>query len=507
MRPSLSDEQVVAATTRYRRAFVEAGPGAGKTTVAAERFGVVRFSRATGADRGVVALSFTHAASQELRRRVVDRWSPRVLDGTSRVGTIDAELVRIVCYLLRTGNIRWPGGHILLDPLDTWRGHPKYKWQRNQRWGCYMPGLDGREVAPVKVRDVAWGFGKTDLALELAAGLCTHDDIRGLLAIALRDPDLRQVIAHHRQATVAHLIVDEVFDADALDLDLVRLHCDADIPVTVIGDRWQALYEFRNAQPKKVRETLDSLDFKVFPVLTSYRFKSAQTRQLGSALRDRRHPIPRLPDVSTADVVIAPWWRQLWAAPTWVLPISFGAVAHQTDAVMSLLLDHVLRKRLDTPARSRREALVTLGMAHDIDATWPDVFEPVEQMLKDRSPGATAAALAVLRDTPLQLGRQRPVRRLQDESKERKATARLASLARRVNHTGSFVIGLSAHQAKGKEWDRVGVCLSPEHITDLAAGLSLDDETHRKLYVALTRGCRLTGRVSSDTTSAPPDRP
>jgi hypothetical protein len=33
---------------------------------------------------------------------------------------------------------------------------------------------------------------------------------------------------------------------------------------------------------------------------------------------------------------------------------------------------------------------------------------------------------------------------------------RLQRLAERVNHDGPYVIGLSAHQAKGKEWDRVG---------------------------------------------------
>lgn len=254
MRPNLSEEQVTGATTRRPRAFIEAGPGAGKTTVAAVRFGVLRFCRPTSAVRGVVALSFTQAATHELHTRIVDRWGPRALDGTSRASTIDAELVKVLCHLLRTGQLRWPGAHTDLDPIDSWNAHPKYKWLPKPQWGCYVPGLAGRDIVPQRVVGPQQGFTKTDLLTELSAGECTHDDIRRVIATALNDPQLRVRVASHRRETVSHLIIDEVFDADELDLDLIRLHCEANIPVTVIGDRWQALYEFRNARPELVRK-------------------------------------------------------------------------------------------------------------------------------------------------------------------------------------------------------------------------------------------------------------
>ncbi|MFJ9968530.1 3'-5' exonuclease [Streptomyces avermitilis] len=70
--------------------------------------------------------------------------------------------------------------------------------------------------------------------------------------------------------------------------------------------------------------------------------------------------------------------------------------------------------------------------------------------------------------------------------------ARLHTSASRI------VPGLTAHQAKGREWDAVGVCLTgPEHET-LRQGLSSDSEDHRKLYVALTRAKRMTTAVSGD---------
>ena len=43
-RVALTDEQIAASTSRKRRLFIEATPGSGKTTVAAERYGVLRFN-------------------------------------------------------------------------------------------------------------------------------------------------------------------------------------------------------------------------------------------------------------------------------------------------------------------------------------------------------------------------------------------------------------------------------------------------------------------------------
>jgi DNA helicase II / ATP-dependent DNA helicase PcrA len=55
----LTDAQVLAAA-RTGGVFIEAHPGSGKTTVAARRFGVLRFGAARIHDaRPVVAVSFT----------------------------------------------------------------------------------------------------------------------------------------------------------------------------------------------------------------------------------------------------------------------------------------------------------------------------------------------------------------------------------------------------------------------------------------------------------------
>src|SRR4051794_39451618 len=105
----LTDEQKNAVGATAERLFIEAAPGAGKTTVAAERYGVLRFNR-FGAYRSITAVSFTRSATGELQRRVRSRWGSTALSWPHGVLTIDALVCSIVEYLLRQHVIRWPNG-------------------------------------------------------------------------------------------------------------------------------------------------------------------------------------------------------------------------------------------------------------------------------------------------------------------------------------------------------------------------------------------------------------
>jgi DNA helicase-2/ATP-dependent DNA helicase PcrA len=54
------------------------------------------------------------------------------------------------------------------------------------------------------------------------------------------------------------------------------------------------------------------------------------------------------------------------------------------------------------------------------------------------------------------------------------------------------VPGLTIHQAKGREWPRVGVSLSDAEASRLAHGLAEINESDRRSYVGLTRARRST---------------
>src|ERR1017187_3016695 len=98
MLSELSDEQrrVLDPGTRV----VEAGPGSGKT-----RALVQRYIESTGSGSGgVVMLSFTNAAIDEVRRRT--RSTPKILQAPHFVGTIDSFLHRFIVTPTEVARLR-----------------------------------------------------------------------------------------------------------------------------------------------------------------------------------------------------------------------------------------------------------------------------------------------------------------------------------------------------------------------------------------------------------------
>lgn len=71
------------------------------------------------------------------------------------------------------------------------------------------------------------------------------------------------------------------------------------------------------------------------------------------------------------------------------------------------------------------------------------------------------------------------------------ARERLLTFAQRAA-LADAVPGLTIHQAKGREWRRVGVALSAAELGRLAHGLVQDQETDRRIYVGLTRAREAT---------------
>jgi DNA helicase-2/ATP-dependent DNA helicase PcrA len=494
---ALNEAQLRAATSDRPRTFIEAGPGAGKTTIAAERFGLLKYGRTKATDPPIVALSFTNAATSVLRRTIAQRWGRSALGQRGVVRTIDSELVRTLEFLLRAKYITWPGGHTALDPDDSWAGTPAYKFRpENLRWRSFFAvGLKGKTVTAVSTTDKAatYGFTKTALLELLTAGQCTHNDVRTILEGALADPELRSVVVDHLRDTRSHLIVDEVFDANELDLTFVELHCAAGVPVTVVGDFWQALYEFRRATPKAVRNRVDALGFVTFSVLQSYRFETPATQRVATAARG--HPAALPLATSPVEIVVAQFWWQLWNGPAWILPTSIGAVENQTDALITLLVDHLAQRQLGSAARNRADALRVLKIPADDSARWPDVLDEVLAVLTDDTTAGADVALKLLRSRAPDLGAPRAAS-VRGGKGEARSVNLMQQLARRVHQPNDFVEGVTVHQAKGDEWNYVGVCLNTNQEAALRRGLDENNEHHRILYVAVTRARKVICHVT-----------
>ena len=487
-RLALTDQQKSAVRANCDRLFIEAAPGTGKTTVAAERFGVLRFTRSADPQRSVSAVSFTRSATGELHRRVRGRWGSSALTWPHRVTTIDALICSIIEHLLRQGVIRWPGDHTSLVVLDEWRGHRGHRW--------LAPG-NYRRVATVdssgtvtstgrRVTEARSGIGsRSDFHWHLEAGRCTHEEIRDVLAALLRTSAGRVTIGEFLRSCTAQLVVDEVFDANPLDLALVDLACDAGVACTLVGDPWQALYGFRGARPDRVPRLLEARTFETVELSQSFRFESPTMRQLSGDLREGQSVALDTGDVY--DVVLAANWDDLWQGPHNVLPISFGRTTNKTDAAAIVLLDHLVSSRFGHSAVFLPEALVLLDLDPDVyRSQGPAVLGGVVELLATPGEGAPVRALSALRSAMKELGAPRRPPSGSTEAEQRQAE-RLTALALRIRSREQLVPGMTIHQAKGREWDRVGIRLTENQIGRLHAGLDRDDEEDRKLYVALTR--------------------
>ena len=117
-------------------------------------------------------------------------------------------------------------------------------------------------------------------------GICTHDEVRAVAA-APATGDIAEDIVARLQATTRGLIVDEVFDANHLDLDVVELAMRAGIDVTIIGDPWQALYgsavQRQRPSPGRRSEWHGS-----GTVVSVFRWHTEEQRDLALALRSER---------------------------------------------------------------------------------------------------------------------------------------------------------------------------------------------------------------------------
>ena len=394
-------------------------------------------------------------------------------------------------HLLATGEITWFGGHTELEVLDSWRGQVKARYLTPEYKYCRVAGLSGRKVV-TNARHLGrpfFGFGtKSDHEARLAQGLATHDEVRDVLRAALDNPGLGQVVADYLSRNFRAVIVDEVFDGNGLDLAIVEVASKAGIPTTIIGDPWQALYEFRGAEPELVPEFVTRLDFKPLKVAKSFRF---QTDEMKTLARDLRAGVPvalSAGSVADTDVVMASWWQTLWDTSDVVLPLQFGQINNQTDAALALLLQPLVVARFGLLARAAPEAAVVLNLTAEFVRTeLPEALLPVLDRLGDGAEADASAALSLLRSTLRDLGgRKIPSLKPDDEAGR---VAALQALSRRLKRD-RLVPGMTVHQAKGREWDFVGVRLTPAQVGRLASGLEQKRPGDRELYVALTRAKR-----------------
>lgn len=489
----LTREQLAAIASPLERIFIEAEPGSGKTTVAALRFGALRFGTAAAIrqprdTRAVIGLSFTRSATAELRGRVLEEWGRPALRRPHRVVTIDTLIYELVEYLLVTGTINWPGGFTALDVRDSWASAVKVKWGGAARW------LDLAD-ADVVIKGARTNKERRPVPREfeeaINGGICTHDDVRLVLEAAMTRSAVRSMLTERLKATVRAAIIDEIFDGNRLDLNVVVLLMHAGVQVTLVGDPWQALYGFRGAKPDLVPDLLQQTATATLRLSATFRWKQDEQRNLADALRAGEAVTLPQGSASHVDVVLAPTWNALWEADVSILPLAFGSFKGSIpEAAATLLLSCMSRRNVleESPFVSDALSALKIDAADfetDAEAGLHQILELLRETGKEPLNDAYMALvdlLSPLSDVP----HPKPHFRYRD---------RLGLIRDRLRFDGQLVLGMTAHQAKGREWDVVGVALTPEERATLAVGISSAHEPQRQLYVACTRARSRTWEV------------
>lgn len=485
---TLTAQQRHAAATSERNIFIEAGPGTGKTTVSAQRFGVHRFAAEHRHDpRAVIAVSFTRAATYNLRRRVQRLWGTEALAWPHRIVTLDTIMSDLLHDLLRQGLVEWPDaktlwpdGNVTLDIRDSWASCGGTVSTRS----IYQLSLRGRAVhmTGLFAEKHAYRVPAVNIVPLMKRGVCTHDDVRSILEHALALPDCAARIQLRLGQQLRALVVDEVFDANELDIAIIEAAIAAGVAVTLVGDPWQALYLFRGAKPHVVPDLLARNSVPTLPLAQSFRWQTEEQAELANDLRSGIGVI-LLTDPADLDVVIALWWKDLWAIGGGVLPLAYHSFkGGYEEAAATILLNYVSRNVLDLDATYLVDALTALNIQ---DPDVPRQLEPeLQGVIETLRPGTAAAVKAAYVELVAVIGTvsARTLRRSHAAH-----TGRLAALQSRMTHHGRPVPGLTTHQAKGGEWDIVGVSLRDNERKALGAGLTVTEDLDRKIYVATTR--------------------
>ena len=495
----LTDEQVLAAAAIDRLVNIVSAPGSGKTTIAAERFGFQRYLPGDG--RGVLGLSFNRAAIAELRSRIEARWGQYCISAPHQVVTLDQLHVELLLRMLGAELIHWPKGLMELEVRDDYRGIEGFRFLRPPNNYLRIAGLDSQGNVVSKGRKVeqpTTGIGNVAAHdAILAAGIVSHDDVRSILIHAMQVAELREFAASWLSSNFRAIIIDEVYDAAQLDLNVAHLAAESGLNVTLIGDPWQALYKWRGATPTEVQRLLDATTdrFIEYQQPQSFRFTGDQMPALASALRAGE---PVAIPTGTSDgvqVALARNWGPLWSAGDNVLPLSFRTIENLTDAALNLVLDVVTRGRLGVASFGREAAIARLGLDRDRFLADQDrVLQPVVEAL--RGGAAPVDVLDGLRSAIASFGVTRPRRLAATAEAER--VAQLTRLAVRLGKE-ALIPGLTVFQAKGREWESVGVVLSKSQTELLKSGLHALDDEHCVLYVALTRAKRVCIRLGGES--------
>jgi superfamily I DNA/RNA helicase/RecB family exonuclease len=270
--PALDEHQRRVVEHRDGPLLVLAGPGTGKTTTLVEAV-VDRVERGARPD-GVLALTFSRKAAEQLRDRITARLGrTTAATASSTFHSFAYALVRRYApaelYATPLRLLSAPEQDVVLAELLAHSGE-SVRWPESLRRALGTRGF-AREVHDVLARAREKGLDGPALSLlgaehalpefEAAGYFMDHylDVLDSLGAIDYGDLIRRAALeaeAHREElrAEFSHVFVDEYQDTDPGQVDLLRALAGDGRNLTVVGDPHQSIYGFRGAEVRGILE-------------------------------------------------------------------------------------------------------------------------------------------------------------------------------------------------------------------------------------------------------------
>ena len=263
MPPELTDDQKTLVGT-HGSLFAEACPGAGKTRAIA-----ARFLKRTAEEprRGIALLSFTNAAVDEAKIRCAGQ--PKALQAPHFVGTFDSFINRFITRPLYVRYYQQTPRFVA-----SWAGLPTASFRLKDVERVPNFELDWFEfdsklrAKPPNIPPAQAGLlepvvaGHQQELLERASRLCRGLVARGLLSASasralaayyLGRDETAELIGRLLALRFTEVIVDEAQDCGPEELMVLELLRRFKVAIVAVADPDQAIFEFRRADPKGLR--------------------------------------------------------------------------------------------------------------------------------------------------------------------------------------------------------------------------------------------------------------
>lgn len=276
-------------------AYVRACPGSGKTRTIVAR--IKQSNLLSDVRHGIGIISFTNSAVEEFKIKCADEEILDELRYPNFIGTFDSFLWKFIAlpaiqapsetspqlleswdevYINIRGYQRINGKGISLSKFD-----PQSRiFQTNN--------LPANISAPVLQHNAAYvREAERILRAFNNKGFFSTADMRVIIGQKLNDTGFCNALGAALKHRFKEIIIDEAQDCNSTDISVLRWLFNSDIPIKVVCDPSQAIYEFRNANPNELSEFTE--DLNQLPLEGNFR-STPTICELASTLRENRQP-------------------------------------------------------------------------------------------------------------------------------------------------------------------------------------------------------------------------